>query len=161
MSAPGKGTTFQVWLPFADTADPLTGNAAFGAEEPIRPTQPRTILLVEDEFPLRQAVGQMLRKRGFVVFEAGDGTSAISLLQTNVGTIDLILLDMTIPGASSREVVAEAVQIQPDIRVILTSAYSQEMTKATVSAPQVRSFIRKPFRLGDLVKTLENVLSAG
>jgi DNA-binding NarL/FixJ family response regulator len=77
-----------------------------------------------------------------------------------VGTIDLVLLDLTIPGASSGEVVAEAARVRPDIRVILTSAYSQEMTKGTVSAPQVRSFIRKPFRLGDLVKALENALSA-
>ena len=73
--------------------------------------------------------------------------------------IDLILLDLTIPGASSREVVAEAARVRPDIRVILTSAYSQEMTKSTVSAPQVHSFIRKPFQLVDLVKTLQNALA--
>jgi DNA-binding NarL/FixJ family response regulator len=78
-----------------------------------------------------------------------------------VGNIDLIFLDLTIPGASSREVVEEAVQVRPDIRVILTSAYSQEMAKRTVIAPQIRSFIRKPFQLGDLVKTLESVLSDG
>jgi len=161
MSAPGKGATFQILLPFAETADPATSDAVFGIEEPIRPSQPRTVLLVEDEFPLRQAVGEMLRHRGFKVFEAGDGFSAISLLRANVGKIDLILLDLTIPGASSPEVVAEAAQVRPDIRVILTSAYSQEMTKGAVSAPQVRSFIRKPFQLGDLVKTLENALSAG
>src|SRR5262249_31017302 len=105
--------------------------------------------------------GEMLRRRGFKVFEAGDGFSAISLLRANVGKIDLILLDLTIPGASSREVVAEAAQFRPDIRVILTSAYSQELTKGTLSAPQALSFVRKPVQRGDLVKTLENALSAG
>ena len=114
-----------------------------------------------DESPLRLAVGKMLRRRGYKVFEAGDGLSAITLLREEADKIDLILLDLTIPGASSSEVVAEAAQLRPDIRVILTSAYSQEMIKGTVSAPQVRSFIRKPFQLGDLVKTLENVLSEG
>jgi DNA-binding NtrC family response regulator len=148
-------------LPFAETVDPATRDAVSGIEEPARPSQPRTILLVEDEIPLRQAVGEMLRRRGFRVFEAGDGFSAISLLRANAGKIDLILLDLTIPGASSREVVAEAAQVRPDIRMILTSAYSQEMIKGTVSAPQVRSFIRKPFQLGDVVKTLEHVLSEG
>ena len=161
MSAPGNGTTFQILLPFAETADTATHDAVSAIEEPTRPSQPRTVLLVEDEFALRQAVGKMLRLRGLKVFEAGDGFSAISILRANAGKIDLILLDLTIPGASSREVVAEAAQIRPDIRVILTSAYSQEMTKGTVSAPQVRSFIRKPFQLGDLLKTLENALSAG
>jgi CheY-like chemotaxis protein/two-component sensor histidine kinase len=161
MSAPGKGTVFQILLPFAEKAGPATGDSALGIEETLPPSQPRTILLVEDEFPLRQAVGEMLRRRGFKVFEAGDGFSAISILRANMGQIDLMLLDLTIAGASSREVVAEAVQVRPDIRVILTSAYSQEMTKGTVNAPQVRSFIRKPFQLWDLVKTLENALSAG
>jgi DNA-binding NtrC family response regulator len=159
MSAPGKGTTFQILLPFAETADPVTSDAVSGIEEPARPSQPRTVLLVEDESPLRLAVGKMLRRRGYKVFEAGDGLSAITLLRVKADKIDLILLDLTIPGASSSEVVAEAAQIRPDTRVILTSAYSQEMIKGTVSAPQVRNFIRKPFQLEDLVKMLENVLS--
>jgi PAS domain S-box-containing protein len=161
MSEPGNGTTFQILLPFAETAGPATRDAVSAIEEPTRPSQPSTVLLVEDEFPLRQAVGKMLRRRGLNVFEAGDGFSAISLLRANAGKIDLIVLDLTIPGASSSEVVAEAAQIRPDIRVIVTSAYSQEMTKGTMSVPQVRSFIRKPFELGDLVKTLEKTLSAG
>ena len=157
-SAPGEGTTFKILLPFAETADSAT-NAISNVEEPTRSSEPRTVLLVEDESPLRRAVGEMLRRRGFKVFEAGDGVSAIRLLRANAPQIDLILLDLTIPGASSREVIAELAQVRPDIRVILTSAYSQEMIGSTVSAPQVRSFIRKPFQLGDLVKTLENVLS--
>jgi DNA-binding NtrC family response regulator len=161
MSAPGKGTTFQTLLPFAETAGPITRDVISAIAEPTHPSQPRSVLLVEDESLLRQAVGTMLRRRGLNVFEAGDGSSAISLLRANAGKIDLILLDLTIPGASSSEVIAEAAQIRPDIRVILTSAYSQEMTKATVSAPQVRSFIRKPFQLEDLAKTLENALSPG
>jgi CheY-like chemotaxis protein len=159
LSAPGNGTTFQILLPFAETGDLPTNDAVSGIKEPTRPSQPRSVLLVEDEPPLRLAVGQMLRRRGFKVFEAGDGLSAISLLRANAGNIDLILLDLTIPGASSREVVEEAVQVQPDIRVILTSAYSQEMANSTVIAPQIRCFIRKPFQLGDLVKALESVFS--
>jgi two-component system cell cycle sensor histidine kinase/response regulator CckA len=161
MSTPGQGTTFQILLPFAETANPKTNDAAFDIEEPRCPSRLRTVLLVEDEFPLRQAVGEMLRLRGFEVLEAADGFSAINLLRANVVKIDLILLDLTIPGASSREVVEEAAQVQPDIRVILTSAYSREMTTDAVSAPQVRNFIRKPFQMGDLLKALDNTLSAG
>jgi len=74
--------------------------------------------------------------------------------------IDAVLLDMTIPGAPSREVVAEAARVQPDIRVILTSAYSHEMIAGSIDAPQIRGFVRKPFQLGDLVKTLRNALAA-
>ena len=77
------------------------------------------------------------------------------------GNIDLILLDMTIPGARSSEVVAEAGKVRPDIKVVLTSAYSQEMIAGAMNAPQIRGFIRKPFQLGDLVKKLKNTLVMG
>jgi CheY-like chemotaxis protein len=159
MSTPGKGTTFQILLPFAERADPATNDAVSFIDEPTGSSQPRTVLLVEDESPLRAAVGKMLRRRGFKVFEAGDGCAAISLLRANANEIDLILLDLTIPGAASNEVVAEAAQIRSDIRVILTSAYGKEMVKGTSSAPQVRSFIRKPFRLEELLAMIKSVLS--
>jgi DNA-binding NarL/FixJ family response regulator len=89
-----------------------------------------------------------------------DGTSAIDLLRANGRRIDVILLDMTIPGASSREIVAEAANVRPDVKVILTSAYSQEMIAGAMSPPQIRSFIRKPFEFGDLLKTLRSSMSS-
>jgi len=88
----------------------------------------------------------MLRKRGFEVLEAANGSAAINLLRANSGKIDVILLDMTIPGASSGEVVAEAAQAGPDVRVVLTSAYSEEMLTPLMSTSQIRGFIRKRLR---------------
>jgi CheY-like chemotaxis protein len=114
------------------------------------------VLVVEDEDSLRSAVVKMLGKRGFRVLEAANGSAAIKLLQAN--KIDVILLDMTIPGLSSREVVAKVAQIKPDIRVVLTSAYSEEMIKDAMRAPQIHGFIRKPFRLGDLAQKLREAL---
>ena len=75
----------------------------------------------------------MLCKTGFRVLEAADGSAAIDLLRANGGKIDLILLDLTIPGASSQEVVAEASQARSALKVILTSAYSEEVATATIS----------------------------
>jgi DNA-binding NtrC family response regulator len=109
---------------------------------------------------LRHAVVKILRKTGFEVFEAADGSSAIDSLRAHGDRIDVILLDMTIPGASSHEVVAEVANARPNIRVILTSAYSQETIAGAMSAPQVRGFIRKPFQLGDLLTTLRRSLSS-
>ena len=70
----------------------------------------------------------------------------------------MILLDATIPGATSHAVVVEAAEARPDVRVILTSAYGPEMITGTMEAPQIRGFIRKPFQLGDLVQTLRSAL---
>jgi len=155
----GKGTTFQVLLPCAE-GKAMATDAAIGCEESVLPSQECTVLVVEDEVPLRQAIVKMLRNSGFVVLEANDGSAAIDLLRASADKIDMILLDATIPGASGAQVVAEAARSRPEIRVILTSAYSQEMLKAPLSASQVRGFIRKPFHVGDLLKTLRRAASA-
>ena len=154
-SEPGKGTRVHILLPGAEETDGVTIDQAFGADEEARPSQKLTVLVVEDEDPLRQAVVKMLRREGFEVRDASNGSAAIDLLRTHSGKIDLMLLDMTIPGASFGDVVAEAARFRPDIKVIATSAYSQEMLVDKLSAPQICAFIRKPFRLPDLVKRLQ------
>ena len=156
-SEPGKGTTFQVLLPCANTTAAASGHLISGGQMAI-PSQRRTVLVVEDEDHLRQGIVKMLRKSGFEVFEAAEGSSAIKLLRGDGSKIDVILLDMTMPGASCHEIVAEAVNAKPDIKVIFTSAYSQEMIASSMSAPQIHSFIRKPFRFADLLKALRNSL---
>jgi signal transduction histidine kinase/ActR/RegA family two-component response regulator len=160
MSEPGKGTTFQVLLPAVETMAGAASEPISGAVAPEGASQEFTVLVVEDEDALRQAVVKMLRRAGFEVLEAANGTIATDLLRVNGGQIDLILLDMTIPGASSHEVAAVAAQVRPDLKVVLTSAYGEEIARTT-SAMQTCSFIRKPFQLGVLVQTLQNVLRAG
>ena len=71
----------------------------------------------------------------------------------------MLLLDMTMPGASSHEVVAEAAQAG-DIRVILTSAYSQEMLTGAVPPSQIHGFLRKPYQLRDVVQILRRAACA-
>lgn len=158
MSDPGRGTTFQVLLPRAEAMAEEIGEATADTAELAGQLLRATVLVVEDEDPLRQAVVKMLRRTGLEVFEAADGSTAINLLHDNAGNIDLILLDMTIPGPSSTEVMAEAGRTGPHIGVILTSAYSREMLADALSEPQVRGFIRKPFQLEALVRTIRNTL---
>jgi DNA-binding NtrC family response regulator len=131
------------------------------ASEPeLHETPPATVLLVEDEAPLRFAVKKMLEKAGFTVIEAADGSEAVTFLHGKNDEIDVLFLDVTIPGCSSHHVVREALQAYPQLKVILTSAYSEEMVSANLSAPQVRGFLRKPFELGTVVSTLRNALSS-
>jgi signal transduction histidine kinase/ligand-binding sensor domain-containing protein/CheY-like chemotaxis protein len=155
-----KGTKIQILLPYAETTPGATSDPKSGVEAMAGPSQHATLLVVEDEDFLRQAVAKMLRKAGFEVLEAADGCSAIDLLRANGRKIDLMLLDMTIPGASSQDVVAEAAKARPDTRVVLTSAYSREMIAGAMNGPQIRGFIRKPYQLGDLVQTLRKVSSS-
>lgn len=155
-----SGTTISIMLPCGETMTDATSETSARVGESPRPSEGFTVLVVEDEDRLRQAVVKALRGEGFEVREASNGSAAIDLLRANGRKIDLILLDMTIPGASSEEVAAEATKIRPDIKVILTSAYSRKILKDRMTALQIHEFIRKPFRLLDLVEMVHDALQS-
>jgi PAS domain S-box-containing protein len=153
-----KGTRFQILLPRAESAAHADGLGDNGGKVVV-PLQHGTVLVVEDEDALRQPVVTMLSKTGFEVFEAADGASAIARLRTDGDKVDVMLLDLTIPGATHLEVIAEAAKAKPNMAVVLTSAYGQDMIAGETSPLPIRSFIRKPFQFEDLVNTLRNALS--
>ena len=71
----------------------------------------------------------------------------------------MMLLDMTIPGPSSREVAALAAEVRPGLKVVLTSAYDEKLVRTTVGAAQACGFVRKPFQVDELVHTLRSAQS--
>jgi PAS domain S-box-containing protein len=155
-SAPGKGTTFQIFLPFGSALVQET-RGALGQATPDRAERTEgTLLLVEDEESLRVPVAKLLRHQGWSVIEAANGQVAIDLFRAHQNKIKVILLDMTIPGCSSHEIVEEAVRARPDIKLILMSAYSREMAVNSLDAPQIRGFLRKPFQLSELIRLLRS-----
>jgi CheY-like chemotaxis protein/two-component sensor histidine kinase len=155
----GKGTTFEILLPCTQLSSPQVVPNSAREETPVSRNR-GIVLVVDDEDTLRQAVTKMLRKTGFEVLEAANGSAAIDVLHKTGSRIDVVLLDMTIPGASSAQVVNEYVKARPNSRVILTSAYSKEMATAAINSPQVHCFVRKPFQLGQLVKTIQNTMAS-
>ena len=152
-----RGTTFQILLPceerLVESAPPVIGST--GDETLARMVA--TILVVEDESLLRQGISKMLRKRGLSVLEARDGSVALEMLRARKDEIDVLLLDMTLPGASSREVYEEAHRLIPDAPVIVTSAHSREIA-TSAWARSIEYFIRKPFSLRDLTEMLQHAL---
>jgi len=155
-SEAGEGTTWHILLPSAEstaaTGDreaPAAGRACISN---------RTILLVEDEDPLRRPVAKMLQKTGFTVLEAVDGNAALRILRSTERFIDLLLLDISLPGAPSREVFEQAKRLRPEMKVIVTSAYSEQMA-ATSLAGTVEHFVRKPYGVGDLIGVIQQSFS--
>jgi two-component system cell cycle sensor histidine kinase/response regulator CckA len=160
VSAPGEGTTFEIFLPCSGDAAPSSPVALAQNSGPEAWLPSGTVLFVEDETDLRVAISKMLRRTGFEVIEAIDGTSAIELMRARRSNIDVMLLDVTLPGVSSRDVFMEARKECPDLIVILTSAYSRESVAATFAGLRIEYYIRKPFQFNDLIGLLQDALSA-
>ena len=155
-SSPGRGTQFIVHLPCA----PAAIGADAGRLAPAHTAgDRRTVLVVEDEEGLRMAIARLLRLEGFRVFEAADGSSAIALLRGHTNAIDAILLDLTIPGLTSKAVIGEAARLRPDVRIVLTSAYSQESAALELKADHVKGFVRKPYHVREVVQLLTDEIS--
>jgi CheY-like chemotaxis protein len=155
-SEPGKGTTFRVLLPCAEgTANTSPGSNPHS--ESTHANHAATALVVEDEDFLRCAAAKMLRQSGLSVLEAADGTAAIMAIRGD-SAIDVLLLDVTLPGASSREVLAEAKRLRPTMQVIVASAYGEEFAASSLQA-DVERFIRKPYSLRDLLRLIRQTLS--
>jgi two-component system, cell cycle sensor histidine kinase and response regulator CckA len=155
-SSPGRGSRFEVLLPCSEPTQEFvnrTAPAVIGQTASCS----GTVLFVEDEDSLRIAVSTMLRRKGFRVIEADNGRTAVDLFRVNHGEVDLVFLDMTLPNLSGREVLQELRQIEPEVMVVVTSAYSQEHALATVAEPRPRHFIRKPYQISDLVALLSKV----
>jgi two-component system, cell cycle sensor histidine kinase and response regulator CckA len=158
-STPGQGTTFQILLPCENGTASSTQIPVPEAARII----PRagTILVVEDEDILRSAVSKMLRNRGYSIFEANDGQKAIATVRDFKDDLDLILLDVTLPGViSSREIVEEVQRTRAGLKIILTSAYGKEDVAPAFAGVGIEHFIRKPFVIADLMGLVRSVLSA-
>jgi two-component system, chemotaxis family, CheB/CheR fusion protein len=158
-SQPGKGTTFQILLPVSETPA-APSQAPMAAPREAAPEAGKgTILVVEDEEGLRAAVSKTIRKAGLSAIEASDGSTAMDTIRNHGSRIDLLFLDFTLPGNSSREVFEEAQHIRPKTAIIVTSAY-EEKTIAMSWGVRIEHFLRKPYRLGDLMALVREILSS-
>jgi PAS domain S-box-containing protein len=153
VSASGQGSRFEILLPCrSESAREGHDEAAPAAGEVVSING--TALMVEDEDALRIPVSRMLRMKGFTVIEAANGKVGVELFRSRAPEIDVVLLDLTLPGMSGGEVLTELRRIQPEVKVIITSAYNREMAQTTLGGQQSWLFIRKPYELDELTRLL-------
>jgi DNA-binding NtrC family response regulator len=154
-SEPGKGSTVQILLP-SETKPPMPVQAP----QPSKTTSSRqgSVLIVEDEGPLRASVAKMLSRKGFSVVEASDGNLAVDVIRDPSQHIALVLLDATLRGKSSQEVFAELQRVRPRVKVIITSAYGRDHIAGPLKALDSRMFLRKPYHLAELVTVVGQAL---
>lgn len=154
-STRGDGSVFEVQFPAAQ-------EASVGQSTPPRGYLPRgngTILVVDDEPTVRAIARDLLETAGFSVIEASTGGEAVKLYESSHGAIDAVLLDMTMPGISGAEALAEIRAIDDDARVILTSGYDGEDTLAESKDTGGVEFLQKPYAASTLLSKISTVLA--
>jgi CheY-like chemotaxis protein len=152
----GAGTSIRISLFADETSSGTIPKVQSDTAEQPKQSRVTTVLFVEDESNLRAPVSRILGKTGLFVIEAADGGSALDAIRAQHQRIDVLVLDITIPGASSWEVFEEAIRLRPDMQVIVTSAYSEEVAEASLRRP-VQYFLRKPYRPADLAGLIQSV----
>jgi len=158
----GKGTCFRIWLPVAST-DTEGDNGAPAALAPTR-LQGR-VLVMDDEPEVRRLVSAILKRVGVEVTTAHDGAEAISLYQAarEKGTpFDLIILDLTVPGGlGGIQVMEQLRKSYPNVRAIVSSGYSSELSVASYEECGFLDVVPKPYEMGDLTRILAKHLKHG
>ena len=157
-SEPGQGSTFRIYLPRLEEAiEPVGPSDAVVAAVPAS----ETILLVEDEEPLREVVRKSLESKGYTVLEAKDGAEAIQLSEWHQGPIHLILTDVVMPGMSGRVLVQRLTPLRPEMKVLYMSGYADDAIIRHGVLDESVAFLQKPYRLDTLALKVRELLEEG
>jgi two-component system cell cycle sensor histidine kinase/response regulator CckA len=156
------GTTFTISLPLvpAPASTGATTPAAATSDErtPAQSTPPgETILVVDDEAPVRVLLADALRRLGYHVLTAEDAKSALILLREHPGRIHLLLTDLVMPGKSGRDLAREAQQLNPRLPVLMMSGYPDRSITSESQIPR-SAFLQKPFALDVLALRVRQML---
>jgi PAS domain S-box-containing protein len=155
-SAPGRGTTFRIL--FAPSAQ----GARAATAVPPEPERCRaTVLLIDDEDAVRDMVGEVLEHEGMSVLRAEDGARGVALFQEARGRVDVVLLDLSMPGLSGEETFRRLVEVDPSVRVILSSGYDRDEAKGRFGPSRPAGFIQKPYRPEQLMAEIGRCLGEG
>jgi CheY-like chemotaxis protein len=152
-----RGTTFKVLLPCAQE---LVGASGEKKQKRDSWRGQGTVLVADDEEHVVTVTKQLLEKRGLRVLVARDGKQAVTIFEQRARDIDVVVLDLTMPHMSGEEAFREIRRIDPDVRVILTSGYSEEDTMSRFAGKGVVDFIQKPYRPGSLIAAVRSALES-
>ena len=152
-SEKGKGATFNIYLPVSEKE---VGEEEVFENEILTGTE--TILLVDDEDTIIEIACQLLERLGYNVITAEGGKEAVEIYRKKWNQIDLVILDMIMPGVSGSDAFDRMREIHPVVKVLLSSGYSINGQAKAIIDRGCRGFIQKPFNLGELSRKLRQIL---
>jgi CheY-like chemotaxis protein len=152
-SETGKGSAFSVYIPASDRKISMPQKPSIK-----RMAGQETILVVDDEEKIRKICKENLNLLGYSVITADSGIRAIEIYRKKAKLIDIVVLDMIMPGLSGKDTYERLKQINPDVKVLLASGYTLEGQAKEILDSGCNAFIQKPFRIEQLSTMIRKVL---
>ncbi len=159
-SKPGQGTTFEIYLPWAEETETKGPASEAGLQSDLAaaPKGSETILLVEDESGIRELAGEFLRRQGYMVLHAMDGNEALRIAGGHEDLIHLLVTDMAMPNLGGKELASRLRKVRPQIKVLFMSGYPDHPGLADGDAGGKTALLQKPFLLDTLAHKVRSLL---
>lgn len=148
------GTTFKIYLPRVDAVATKATETRF---VPVRGSG--TVLVVEDDSQLRQILRRYLTSWGYSLLEAANGATALELVRTHVGPIDVLLTDLVMPGMDGRSLSRHVLAEKPTAKVVFMSGYTEHAALRNAALGPGDLFVQKPFSAQALSEILQHALA--
>jgi DNA-binding response OmpR family regulator len=153
-----KGTTFRCYFPVPEEPIGLEQLEEIPAE--IIPRGIETILLVEDEEPLRESAKTMLELNGYAVLTAEDGEEGIEVYKRNQKEIAVVLSDLGLPKLGGRDMLRKIREINPNVKIIFASGYVDPQTKSELFKAGAKFVLHKPYMKNEVLKKIREVIDS-
>jgi PAS domain S-box-containing protein len=156
-SQPGRGTEFEIFLPATQELKPENGPDHFfsvGQEEALF----ATILLVDDEKSLRQVGSQVLSANGYRALTADNGENALEIYKKRFKEIDVVVLDVGMPGMGGHQCLAELLAFDPEAKVIIASGYAMQGKLKNTLDLGAKGYLAKPYSQSELLSKIKEVV---
>jgi two-component system, cell cycle sensor histidine kinase and response regulator CckA len=159
-SNPGAGAAFEIYLPRHQAGEVAAAGRADAAEPPAPKdlTGTGTVILVEDDDAVRMFGARALRSKGYRVIEAKSGETALDLVRETSGKINLLITDVVMPQMDGPALIREVRRIDPDIKVIFISGYTEDAFRQRLGSESDIHFLAKPFSLKQLAIKVKDVI---
>jgi DNA-binding NtrC family response regulator len=151
----GIGSTFTLYLPEKTAA---SGSTVYHLHHDQNQAEGKKVLIVDDDAVVLEVTSKMFQRMGFETVKVSDGDSALEAFEESRGEIQLVFLDIQIPGIGGAELSSRFLEMDPEVRVVVNSGYDEEVATAEIlGRERLAGFIQKPYTATDLERLVQNL----
>ncbi|WP_045214571.1 PAS domain S-box protein [Desulfonatronovibrio magnus] len=156
-SEPDQGTTFKIFWP---TTDQVKHEFIVSSIESPARGNSETVLVVDDDPDIREVTREMLETNGYNILTADSGEQALKVYSSRGSSIDLVILDLNMPGIGGHKAMAEILEMDPKARILIASGYSTVGMASESIKSGAAGFLGKPFQMDEILSRIRSILDA-